>query len=277
MKKFLVATDLSARSDRAVLRALKLAKEFKAHLKIVHVIDQDLPKSLLDETKKIATKEINLCLKGKTKDVKFDIEVIEGSPHLDILKIASKEHVDLIILGLHRHVESGEPINGKVIERIVKNSNKPVLIVKDRAEKEYKNILIGVDFNIHSKKSLKFSLDLFKHSNFNLVHSYHMPFLGAMGNKYDDIEAQFKKTTEDDLKDMIAEVTKGKAAKSSLKIKTKVAKGSVFDVLHLEILKTKPELLVLGTHARSGLSKIVSLNVTDSFLINPPCDVLVTN
>jgi nucleotide-binding universal stress UspA family protein len=44
--------------------------------------------------------------------------------------------------------------------------------------------------------------------------------------------------------------------------------------LQEEITFSKPELLVLGTHGRTGLSRALSLNVTEKFLTNPSCDVL---
>ena len=46
--KVLVATDLSARSDRAVERAVILAKQTGAALTILHVVDADLPSRITD-------------------------------------------------------------------------------------------------------------------------------------------------------------------------------------------------------------------------------------
>ncbi len=275
MKKILVATDLSARSDRAVLRAIKMAKNYKAHLTIVHVVEEDTPKILVEETKKIALQEINLCIKGKVKDIKYDIKIIVGTPHLSILEMITEEDVDLVVIGLHRHTQESQPMIGKIIERIIKGSMKPVLVVKNRSESDYENILVGIDFNIHSKKSLKLSLDMFEDSNFHLVHGYYMPFLGTMDNIA--LEKSFKTNCTKDLDDMLKDTIKSlsKKSKKSFKIDKKIIKGSIFDILKEEILYLKPDLLVLGTHGRSGLTKILSLNVTENFLANPLCDVLV--
>lgn len=275
MKKILVATDLSSRADRAVLKAIKLAKSYKAHLTIVHIIDEETPRALLDDAAKISQKEINYCIKGKVKDLKYDIKIIIGIPHSSILKTVLEENIDLVVLGLHRHIDKSQPMVGKVIERIIKNSMKPVLVVKNRPDFDYKNILVGIDFNIHSKKSLKLSLSLFKNSNFHLVHSYYMPFLGTMDNA--SIEENFKSNCLSDLNDMTKEVIKEfpSGSKNSFNISKKVVNGSIFDVLKEEILYLKPELLVLGTHGRTGLTKVLSLNVTENFLANPLCDVLV--
>lgn len=279
MKKILVATDLSSRSDRAVLRAIKLAKDYKAHLTIIHIIDGDTPESLVEETRRLAKQEVNYCTKGKLKELKHDIQIVVGSDYSEIIKVATEKDCDLIVLGLHRHVDSNQPMIGKVIERVIKNSMRPVLIVKNRAELEYKNILVGIDFNTHSKKSLKLALGLFTTSHFHLVHSYHVPFLGMAG-KSSNLEQQVKASCLTEIEEMLEEITEknsksGKKASQSPKITKKILKGSIFDVLNDEIISLKPELLVLGSHGRSGLAKIVSLNVTENFLVNPSCDVLV--
>lgn len=75
---------------------------------------------------------------------------------------------------------------------------------------------------------------------------------------------------------MIGEVTKSlpKKAGKAYKINKKIVKGSILDILQEEITFSKPELLVLGTHGRTGLSRALSLNVTEKFLTNPSCDVL---
>ena len=83
------------------------------------------------------------------------------------------------------------------------------------------------------------------------------------------------KTIDDMIKETIASLSKSGKSKKSFNISKKMVKGSIFDILKEETLYLKPELLVLGSHGRSGLAKILSLNVTENFLANPSCDVLV--
>ena len=54
MRSILIATDLSARSDRALERAVNLACDRGGELTIVHVVDEDLPASLADAQQKAA-------------------------------------------------------------------------------------------------------------------------------------------------------------------------------------------------------------------------------
>ena len=51
MKHILVATDLTARSDRAIERAFSLARETGAELTILHAVDDELPASVADQIK----------------------------------------------------------------------------------------------------------------------------------------------------------------------------------------------------------------------------------
>lgn len=280
MKKFLVATDLSARSDRAMERAIKLAKNQNASLVIVHVIDEDTPRPLIEEVKKIANQEIENFIKNKINNVEYSIKIIVGRAHKSIFNIVKEENIDLVILGMHRHADEGQVMIGKVIERVVKSSMRPVLVVKNRSESDYNNILIAVDFNIHSKKSLKLALTMFPKSSFNLVHSYHTPvFLGGIAENT-NIDQEFKDSCSEEIDEMIAEaiakVSKQLEQKEvNFKINKKVLKGAIFNILNEEVLYEKSELLVLGTRGKTGISKALSLNVTEKILANPPSDILV--
>ncbi len=57
MKRILVATDFSTRSDRAVRRAILLAKTHEASLTLLHVVDDDQPQRIV-KTEQKASMEI---------------------------------------------------------------------------------------------------------------------------------------------------------------------------------------------------------------------------
>lgn len=278
MKSILIATDLSVRSDRALQRALNLAKNYKAKLTILYVIDEDSPEILHEDLTKLAKKEIFEAVKGKTKNVDYAVEIVTGIPHIKILQTALKIKADMVVIGLHRHTNKGNSMMGSVIERVVKNSLKPVLVVRERSESEYKKILVAFDFNSHSKNSLKLALNLFPDANFTLMHSYHMPSLGIIGTSNSALENEHKEDCENEMNDTLKEVVKSlsKTSKKSYKIKNKLENGSIIDVLNKEVLYSKTQLMVIGTHGRSGISRMLSVNVAETFLIDPPCDVLVT-
>ena len=48
MKIVLCATDMSLRAELAVDRAAALARQFNARLRLLHVVDDDLPRAIVD-------------------------------------------------------------------------------------------------------------------------------------------------------------------------------------------------------------------------------------
>lgn len=55
MKQIVAATDLSERSDRAIRRAILLARQFGGEITLVHVIDDDRPAALVQSEQAKAT------------------------------------------------------------------------------------------------------------------------------------------------------------------------------------------------------------------------------
>jgi nucleotide-binding universal stress UspA family protein len=51
-------------------------------------------------------------------------------------------------------------------------------------------------------------------------------------------------------------------------------RGAVGEVLREQIATLKPDLLVVGTHGRTGVAGAVLGSVATGLLSDPPCDVL---
>lgn len=274
MKNILVATDLSARSDRALLRGVKLAKKFQAKLTIINVIDDQMPSAIIAESKNISQKEINLCLKGKTAGIDIETRIVAGNPYIEIIKASYEINAELIIVGLHRHVDNKEPIIGSVIQRLIKSANKPILVVKNRSEIEYKNIISCLDLNVSSVESLNIALNLFNNAKFYLLHSYNVPFLGFMG-KSSSIEQEVVQNCQEELQEIVTKLRKNIKSDNNIEIEEILKSGYILDVLQEEAAHIKPDLLVFGTKSRTGFSRSIMPSASESVLIDPACDVLL--
>jgi nucleotide-binding universal stress UspA family protein len=270
MKKILVTTDLSARSDRAVLRAIKLAEEFNSKLTILHVIDDQIPRGLIDSSRSIAKDEIKNCLKDYNSDVKITIKIVEGNAYEQILKASYEEDFDLLVVGIHRHVDSNQPVIGQVIQRLVNFSHKPIIIVRNRYEKSYDKILSSIDFTNSSIISLKFAVKSFVKANFSLIHTYQVPFMGIAGSS-SVISDQAKKASEDNLN----EITQDIEEKYQVKINKIIKKGHIANILFEELEYLKPDLLVIGCSEKHFLARFADSSIMDQVLSDPPCDVLI--
>ncbi len=129
MQMILMATDLSARSDRALDRAVGLARDCGAELTIVHLVDEDLPALLADAQQEAAERATQEHVDTLTaaNGPSISIEVVLGRAYVDILEMSEKVEAEMIVLGVHREGAFKDMFRGTTAERVIRASNVPVL------------------------------------------------------------------------------------------------------------------------------------------------------
>ena len=276
-KRILVATDLSARSDRAMERALRLASDHGGDVTIVHVVDADLPALLADAQEKAARQaiqdHIDTLTEGAGQNV--SIEIVFGRPYSEILELSEKSEADIIVLGVHREDALKDMFRGTTAERVIRAGDVPVLLVKDRASDPYRRIMIGVDFSVYSRRAVEFAVGFMPTGEFHLVHAYDVPFRGFL-HGHDtrrevskQHEMQFHKMVEEEMATFLSTVD----AKPP-KLERVMQQGMIHEVIHRQVESLNPDVLVVGTHGRTGVAHAFLGSVAEDLLRNPPCDVL---
>lgn len=66
----------------------------------------------------------------KRHDIRFRTSTVVGSPATELLRAAAREKVHLIVMGTHGHGLIGRALMGSVAQRVVTDSDVPVLLVK---------------------------------------------------------------------------------------------------------------------------------------------------
>lgn len=182
--RILLATDLSARCDRALDRAARLADEWQAPLLVVHAMareaSDDWPStddapSWRQPPDTLATIERQI-----RRDFGHDIDQLaihaaEGKPADVILEVAKREACDLIVLGAS-HERSGHSFLGRTAEALVRKSPASLLVVKNRPRSAYRQILVGTDFTVESRHGLHVATTWFPQASFALMHALDIPY-----------------------------------------------------------------------------------------------------
>lgn len=277
MKSILMATDLSARSDRALERAVEIARQRGAELVVVHVIDDDLPQPLAAAQQSAARQAIQAHIDSlDTKDGPgIKIEIVLGRPYVTILGMSEKTGAELIVLGTHREDAFKDMFRGTTAERVVRAGDVPVLLVKDRTTGPYRQVMVGVDFSVYSRRALACAIELVPDGTFNLVHAYDVPFKGFLYGQdtrkevSEEHRAGFEKLIEEEMATFLTTL-EGKAPKFDRIMQ----EGTVRDVLYQQIRNLGPDLLVIGTHGRTGVAHAILGSIAEDLLSAPPCDVL---
>lgn len=276
MKKLLIATDLSARSDRALRRAVVLADRLDASLEIVHVIDEAVPQSVLEpyETAARTTLDQLLATIPTAAAVKSKISFVRGHGYSTILQYAAQTGADLIVLGVTRH-SIYELFRGTTAERIVRVSAFPVLMVKDPANAPYGRVLVATDNSPAATRALGCALAVAPGAEFCLLHITHVPFKGLLGAEVrGQIRADHERAFREKLNADIASFT-AQLGVDPPKMSILVREGEIHHALGEQVDLFKPDLLALGTHGRATIHHALIGSLAQEILSDPPVDVLV--
>lgn len=280
MKKLLLATDLSPCADLALQRAIRLAREHHAALSVLHVVDEDLPSSLAEVTKAGAERIIRdrLAALPDSEQVEVVVKVASGKPFRSILAQAVEEKAELIVLGLHHH-EGGlkEMFRGTTAERVIRIGNVPVLVVKSEAKAAYGRVVVGADFSVHARRAMRLALRLAPAAELHLVHAFLVPFEGFMYGT--GTRQQAESEHRDSMAAMVGDEMKTFLASFEgvpPRLHQVCREGMAQDIILKEAVGNDADLLVLGTHGRTGVAHAFLGSVAEDLLAEAPCDVLVT-
>ncbi len=277
MKNLLLATDLSSRSDRALERALALSDELQAQLLVLHIVDEDLPYSIANRLKAEAELAIDEQLDEFPSRKKQQIrrKVIFGMGYKDILTVANEIDADLIIGGTHREDTLRDAFLGTTIERVIRYGNDPVLVVRDRMKEAYRRVLVGIDFSAYSRRAVEFAVQFVPRGEIYLVHAFEVPFKGFLGagNTSDELtqkqQAQMDAMLSDEMQAFIASLPP-----LPTRVQRVMREGKARTVIEHQVEQLRPDLLVIGTHGRTGVAHALLGSVAEDLLSYPPCDVL---
>jgi nucleotide-binding universal stress UspA family protein len=263
----LVATDLSARSDRAVDRAVFLAEQWGVRLKVVHVFEAE-PWSELDYTR-IGEAAVRAVLPDPTKDV--DILLLDGSAPTAIVKAAKENECGLIVTGVARHNNLGDYITGTAVDHIVRHASQPVLIVKQRSREPYRSVVVATDFSDCSGEALVAAAGLFPDAMFHLVHAYHVPYAGWLDDE--ETREEFKQIAEKEMDVFLERCNLPESVQE--RVRPEFVYGGPGTAVLRAVKQIAPDLVVLGTHGRGSLAHATIGSTASHLLRNLRVDTLM--
>ena len=141
IRRIVCPVDFSEGAGSAIEYALDLAKDVGAEVRFVHVYQ--IPVYALPDGAVIGGPELaarlgvqlqteleGLAKKYAERGVKIATHLIEGVPHVEIVRIAKELPADLIVMGTHGRGGISHLLLGSVAERGVRTSECPGLTVR---------------------------------------------------------------------------------------------------------------------------------------------------
>lgn len=262
----LVATDLSARSDRAVDRAVFMAAQWDARLIVLHAIE---PGSRLDKHPELSDKAIRDVLPDPAADVEI-LPSVGSAPSL-VTEAAKSAECGLIVTGVARFNTMGDFFTGTAVDHIVRHADAPVLVVKQRCHAPYRSILVATDYSTCSREALLKAAEMFPEATIQLVHAYHVPYEGWL--RADDNKQAATQEAEKDLNAFLQDAAIPDAVRERTRIR--IGYGETTRVVSDMALEDDVDLVVIGTHGRTGLIQATIGSMAESLLECVQADTLM--
>lgn len=287
-RKVLLATDLSARCDRALERALSLTVAWSAQLVVLHVFE-DIHDAAHRRPRHTAPSwhrppdAVSIARQRVAQGLRADLGewvkkavvlVEEGDPPVVIKRVAAAEGCELIVTGIARE----EPFAllpytmGKTVDQLLRRSPVPILIVRIRARSAYEHIVVATDFSDSSGYALQAALRLFPSQRLRLLHAFEAPYSTLVSDPV-DYRDQHRQALENELQTFLA--TLYLPDEERRRIDPLIEFGRPETLFREYVLHHNADLVVLGTHGRSAVFEALIGGTAKGILSMLPCDALV--
>jgi len=173
MKKILIPIDFSEHSEYALQVGATLAKKYNASLVVLHMMGLSEAVLTRDESQemfeaiyymKLAEKRFSKFLdKNYLEGITIETTVQNYKEFHEINSVAKDFKADLILMGSHGATGLKEVFVGSNTEKVVRSSEIPVLVIKNRTEEFKMNkVVFACDFNMDFTGAFKNAWDFFK-------------------------------------------------------------------------------------------------------------------
>lgn len=281
-RRILLATDLSARCDRALDRAVALARAWRAELVVVHALDaQDVPASagvnnLADlpswqrgpEPARIVAEALQHDLDGSPVPV---ISIVEpGDPVELILKAAEEHGCGLIVTAVARDEVLGRFLLGATVDKVLRRARVPVLVVRQRPRHPYGGIVVAADVSPASRAALRTTAGFFPDTPFHVFHAFDPPLDGLLSDPQ-GYRTAFGELAARDLEAFLSQV----GIPPRQVVDVLVERGDPARLIQQYVTAFRADLVVLGTEGKGALLELLVGSTAKSVLDGLSCDALV--
>lgn len=273
----LLATDLSARSDRALDRALMLARQCDVNLVALHVMEPPGATALTTPAWRRLTPDHKSLAERRLADdladagVPTEAVVVNGRPVDAILDTVAHFGCSLIVTGVASETTLGRLLLGTTVERLARQAAQPVLVVKARPRKPYQDVVIATDFSEGSRQALQAALKVAHDARITLFHAYTVP----PQSKDVPADAQTRSFYNDALQKAQAFLAGIPELAGRTQPDIVLEAGQPENLLSEFVFQRRCDLVVTGTHGLTGILRTAIGSVAEKLLEALPCDVLI--
>jgi nucleotide-binding universal stress UspA family protein len=279
IRTILHPTDFSEHSAQALRLACVLARDHRAKLILLHVAEPAViassgvlmpaPPAPFEYNR--AGLEARLAALASTEpDVRIECRVVFGGPGEEIVA-AAQDGCDLIVMGTHGRRGLGRLVLGSVAEQVMRRSPCPVLAVKvgDTSDRglRIRRILHPTDFSDQSALALHLASWLAREYEAPLTVVHVLPPATVFDETLVERPENIDRTAANQLAAIQPTVP-------GVTFETLLEEGDAAEKIASSARAMAADLIVMGTHGRKGLDRLLMGSVAEAVLRAAPCAVL---
>lgn len=271
-KKLLVAVDGSDISFHAFKEALRISKKDILVLSVAPPYSGDLRVMGTSDISELLRQPCEVAL-NKAMEMAEDegAEIrpvcVMGEAYETIADVAEDEGRDLIVMG----VKGARFLVGSTAARVIGFSSQDVLVIPDKVSVGWERILLATDGSEYSRKATEKALDLVQASGGTLKVISVLeisPHIYAVAPELTEEKIKLPKQYVKEVKEL--------AASRGILAEDFVREAESADEVIIELArKANTDLIVMGSHGRTGLKRLLMGSVTERVIGSSPCPVLV--
>lgn len=280
----LFATDLSSRCDRALDRALIMARQWRARLVALTVVEPGTapypnaaaamgatgPQGRGDALRQA---ERRLRADLAVDDLPLVTRVAQGPVTEAILAACDAEAAGLIVTGVARNEALSRIVLGSSVDALARRSPVPLLVVRNRARTPYREVVVASDFSPSSRRALETAAALFPDAGFTLFHAFGNPYPALAGMDAVRARSDGRRLAEEEAMAFLQACDLPQPLRD--RMQPVFAYGDAGALLNVRSATHPADLVVLGTQRRRGLLGLLIGSVAQRILEQAENDVLL--
>jgi len=285
----LVPTDGSDHAVRAAKHGLALARLFDATVRVLTVVDvegatgpfdeADADEELVSQLEAAGDDAIESVEAVATESDRLQTDVVTGTPAEAILDYTASHDVDMVAMGTHGRTGLDRYVTGSVTEHVVRHAEVPVLSVRAGSHADpgqYDDVLIPTDGSEYASVAIDHGLAIAEQADAR-IHAVNVVDLGDLAASPNltaptEMASEFESAGKD-ATDAIA----SRARDAGLDVSTEVHEGIPAKDLLQYANGNGVDLIAMGTHGRTGLSRYLLGSTTERIIRHAEMPVLAVN
>ena len=290
--RILAPTDFSSLAEAACDLAARLANRFEAELVAFHAIptaDMAVQVGALtgrtqaevvsDARERLSAWFDTVVPQELRRFLTLEAQVAVGEPATSIAWAANARRADFIVMATHGRSGISHLVMGSVTESVLRRAPAPVLVLRPGQEgrplTEVKRILWATDLSAPSDEAWRYVLmlaDVFA-AEVSLLHVVSSIEFAGIGDMRVPPPTSW---LEDRVAASYRDLTRWQQEVESLGLRARrrVTVGAPAAAIVAEAQETPADLIVMGTHGRTGLSHLLLGSVVEAVIRKAPCPVL---